>query len=95
MFLLKVLTDSCIQKQKIQIKNTFVCHVYKILILKKLNTNGIQAATSETGVIKFKYYEKHLPIPFKIYADSECLFKKTNIGLVNTQNYIKSIYLIL
>ena len=35
--------------------------------------NGIQAATSETGVIKFKNYEKQLPIPFKIYADSECL----------------------
>ena len=41
--------------------------------------NGIQAATSETGVIKFKNYEKQLPIPFKIYADSECLLERTNI----------------
>ena len=41
--------------------------------------NGIQAATYETVVIKFKNYEKQLPIPFKIYAYSECLLKRTNI----------------
>ena len=35
--------------------------------------NGTQAAKYEKGVIKFKNYEKQLPIPFKIYADSECL----------------------
>ena len=41
--------------------------------------NGVQVAIYEKGVIKFKNYEKQLPIPFKTYADSECLLKKTNI----------------
>ena len=35
--------------------------------------NGTQAGKYEKGVTKFKDYEKQLPIPFKIYADSECL----------------------
>ena len=35
MYLLKILTDQCFQKQNIKIKNTFGCHVYKILVLKK------------------------------------------------------------
>ena len=26
-----------------------------------------------------KNYEKQIPIPFKIYADTECFFKKVNI----------------
>ena len=29
--------------------------------------------------MKFKNYEKEIPIPFKIYADKECLFKRINI----------------
>ena len=41
--------------------------------------NGIQAAIYETGVIKFKNYDKQIPNPFKIYADSECLLKRTKI----------------
>ena len=35
--------------------------------------NDTQAVKYETGVIKFKNYEKQIPIPFKIYADKECL----------------------
>ena len=34
--------------------------------------NGIQAARYETGVIKFKNYDKQIPNLFKIYSDSEC-----------------------
>ena len=37
--------------------------------------NETQALKYETGVIKFKNYEKQIPIPFKIYADTECLGK--------------------
>ena len=40
---------------------------------RSLLINGVQVAIYEKGVIKFKNYEKQLPIPFKIYADSECL----------------------
>ena len=42
--------------------------------------NGTQAAKYEKGVIKFKNYGKQLPISFKIYADSECLVKRTNFS---------------
>ena len=43
--------------------------------------NDTQAVKYETGIIKFKNYEKQIPIPFKIYADTECLVKRTNISL--------------
>ena len=54
--------------------------------------NDAQAVKYETGTIKFKNFNKQIPIPFKIYADSECLQK---IIKVDIQNYIKNIYLIL
>ena len=87
MYLLKILTDQCFQKQNIKIKNTFACHVYKILVLKKysyhrkqcLLINGCQAVNYESGIIKFTNYNKQIPILFKIYADTECFFKRTKI----------------
>ena len=42
--------------------------------------NDTQAVKYETGIIKFKNYEKQIPIPFKIYADTECLLKRINIS---------------
>ena len=42
--------------------------------------NETQAAKCETGIIKFKNYDKQIPIPFKIYADTECLLKRINIS---------------
>ena len=41
--------------------------------------NGNQTVKYESGIIKFKNYEKQIPIPFKIYADTECFLKKVNI----------------
>ena len=41
--------------------------------------NGTQAVSYETRIIKFKNYEKQIPIPFKIYADTECFLKRINI----------------
>ena len=41
--------------------------------------NDTEAVKYETGVIKSKNYEKQIPIPFKIYADTECLFQRNNI----------------
>ena len=38
--------------------------------------NDTQVVKYETGTIKFN---KQIPIPFKIYADSECLLKGVNI----------------
>ena len=34
--------------------------------------NDTQAVKYETGIINLKNYEKQIPIPFKIYADTEC-----------------------
>ena len=57
--------------------------------------NGTQAVKYETGIIKFKNYEKQIPIPFKIIADSDCSLKKLILIKVDIQNYIKNIYPIL
>ena len=42
--------------------------------------NGTQGVKYETGKIKFKNFNKQIPIPFKIYADSECLFKRIKVN---------------
>ena len=39
--------------------------------------NDTQAVKYESGTIKFKNYEKQIPIPFTIYADIECYLKST------------------
>ena len=41
-----------------------------------LSINGTQAVKYDTGTIRFKNFDKHIPIPLKIYADTECLLKK-------------------
>ena len=41
--------------------------------------NGCQAVKYEQGTIKFKNFEKKIPIPFKIYADTECFLKRTKL----------------
>ena len=46
-----------------------------------LSINGAQATIYEKGTIKFKNFDKLIPIPSKSYADSECFLKKTNIDL--------------
>ena len=57
-----------------------------------LSINGAQATIYEKGIIKFKNFDKLIPIPFKIYADSECFLKKTNIDLSeHTKLYQKHI----
>ena len=38
--------------------------------------NGKQSVKLKSGTIKFKNYFKQLPVPFKTYADFECIFKK-------------------
>ena len=42
--------------------------------------NDTQAVKYETEIIKFKNFDKQIPIPFKIYADSECLLKRVNVN---------------
>ena len=40
--------------------------------------NACQAVNYESGTIKFINHNKQIPIPFKIYADTECFLKRTN-----------------
>ena len=37
-----------------------------------------QAVNYKSGIMKFKNYEKQVPIIFKIYAHTECFLKRTN-----------------
>ena len=54
--------------------------------------NEIQAVKYETGTIKFKNFDKQIPIPFKIYADTECLLIRIDIKEVKyTKLYQKHI----
>ena len=41
--------------------------------------NGCLAVNYESGIIKFKNYNKQIPILFKIYADTEWFLKRTKI----------------
>ena len=43
--------------------------------------NKTQAVKYENGKIEFKNFDKQIPIPFKIYADIECLLKRIDIPL--------------
>ena len=45
--------------------------------------NKGQNVKLEKGFIEFKNYSKQIPVPFKIYADFECLLKSIDIGVDN------------
>ena len=45
--------------------------------------NGGQNVKLEKGVISFKNFNRQIPVPFKIYADFECLLKDCNVGVDN------------
>ena len=45
----------------------------------------------EKGFISFKNYFKQIPVPFKIYADSECILKKVESNIVNEYNYCRKV----
>ena len=45
--------------------------------------NGGHNVKLEKGVIEFKNFNKQIPVPFKIYADFECLLKVCDVGIDN------------
>ena len=49
--------------------------------------NGKQTVKLKSGSIEFKNYFKQLTIPFKIYADFECLLKGVQSGDENNNSY--------
>ena len=49
----------------------------------------------EEGIFKFENYFKQIPVPFKIYADFECNFKKLNAMKFLIQKNIRTIFLVV
>ena len=83
----KILTDLCAIKQKIKIK---CFSSEKILIEHKENCsaiNGKQSVKLKSGSISFRNYFKPLPVPFKIYADFECILKEFKSSDKNNGSY--------
>ena len=45
--------------------------------------NGGENVKIEKRFIEFKNYSRQIPVPFKIYADFECLLKNVDCGIDN------------
>ena len=56
----------CFSSEKVLIEHKEIC----------LIMNGKQSVKLKSGSISFKNYFKQLPVPFKIYADFECVLKR-------------------
>ena len=52
-----------------------------------LSINGKQSLILGKGIIKFENYFKHIPVPFKIYADFECNLKIVKFKGFYTEKY--------
>ena len=64
-----------------------------------LMINGGQNVKLEKRFLEFKNYSRQIPVPFKIYADFECLLKNVDVGVDNdcfsyTKN-MKTIFLVV
>ena len=91
-----ILTDLCAIKQKTRIKNIFCkCCLQcfsseKVLIEHKENCliiNGKQNLKLKSVSISFKNYFKQIPVPFKIYADCECILRGVKRSDKNNGSY--------
>ena len=57
--------------------------------------NEKQNVKLEKGFISFKNYFRQLPVPFKIYADFECILKSVDNDIINNDiSYTKNIRII-
>ena len=50
--------------------------------------NGKQSVKLKSNSIRFKNYSKQIPIPFKIYADFECILKKVDSDIIECNSNI-------
>ena len=68
-------------------KNCWQCFSSKRVLIEHkedcLIINDKQNVKLEKGFINFKNYFKQIPVPFKIYADSECILKKVESNIVD------------
>ena len=81
----KILTDFLFPKTKSKNKEWFCrsclqCFSSESVLIKHkencLSTNGKQSVILEKGIIESENYFKQIPVPFKIYADSERNLKR-------------------
>ena len=70
----------CFSREKVLIKDKEYC----------LMINGKQNIKFEEGFISFKNFNRQIPVPFKIYADFECILKSCDVRFDNECfSYIK------
>ena len=88
---LKIVTGLCLIKQNTRLKDTFAKVFYSVLVVKKykdhkedcLIINGKQNVKLEKGFISFKNHSRQITVPFKIYADFECILKGVDSDIIN------------
>ena len=68
-------------------KNCLQCFSSENVLLEHkedcLVINGKQNVKLEEGFISSKNYSKQIPVPFKIYADFECILKTVDNDIIN------------
>ena len=73
--------------QKYFCKSCLQCFSSENVILEHkkdcLLINGGQNVKLEKGFIEFKNFNRQIPVPFKTYADFECLLKNVDCGVDN------------
>ena len=86
----KILRGLCLTKQDIKAKKYFCksclqCFSSEKVLIKHgedcLMINGGQNIKLEKGFIEFKNFNRQILVPFKIYADFECLLKGCDVGI--------------
>ena len=50
--------------------------------------NGKQSVNFKSSSFRFKNYSKQIPVPFKIYADFECILKKVDCDIIERNSNI-------
>ena len=68
-------------------KTCLQCFVSKQKLIEHtedcLVINGKHSVKLESGFFRFTNYSKQIPVPFKIYANFECVLKNVSYGGVN------------
>ena len=91
MCLLKILTDlfskTKNKNKKYCCKSCLQCFSSKKVLnehsIDCLMINSKQNVKLERGFISFKNYSRQIPVPFKIYADFECILKNVDSDIIN------------
>ena len=99
----KILTDLCFTKQKIKTKlfcrSCLQCFSIENVLIKHkencLTVNGKQSVKLEKGIIEFENYFKHIPVPFKFYADCKCNLRDVECYEGSYRKNIKITFLVV